>query len=209
MNRPLLITDCDEVLLHMVVPFAEWLDEAHDIHFDLDFGNFAEALRHKSNSEVIEGEKIWPLLRGFFTTEMHRQMPIAGAVSAVNAIAACADVVVLTNLTDEENAARTAQLARVGLNFPVHTNQGGKGEALARILDAYRPSVAVFVDDLVHQHDSVAEHAPDVWRLHMVGESRMAHRIPKAKSAHARIDDWGSAKNWIMSRFEGESLERA
>ena len=31
MKRPLLITDCDEVLLHMVAPFGQWLDEAHDI----------------------------------------------------------------------------------------------------------------------------------------------------------------------------------
>ena len=27
MSRPLLITDCDEVLLHMVAHFADWLDE--------------------------------------------------------------------------------------------------------------------------------------------------------------------------------------
>ena len=40
-GRPLIITDCDEVLLHMVVPFAEWLDEAHGIHFDLDHGGAA------------------------------------------------------------------------------------------------------------------------------------------------------------------------
>ena len=36
MSRPLLISDCDEVLLYMVVPFAQWLDEAHDVHFDVD-----------------------------------------------------------------------------------------------------------------------------------------------------------------------------
>ena len=28
MNRPLLITDCDEVLLHMVSHFDDWLGEA-------------------------------------------------------------------------------------------------------------------------------------------------------------------------------------
>jgi hypothetical protein len=201
MSRPLLITDCDEVLLHMVAPFAEWIDEAHDIHFDLDFANFGESLRHKATGELVPGEQIWPMLRGFFATEMHRQMPIKGAIEAVNHIAETADVIVLTNLTDDENAARRAQLKQVGLDFPVITNQGGKGEALARILDQFGPSSAVFVDDLVHQHDSVAQHAPDVWRLHMVGEPRLANRIPAAKAAHARIDDWDSAKIWILSRF--------
>ena len=29
-GRPLLITDCDEVLLHMVSHFDRWLGEAHE-----------------------------------------------------------------------------------------------------------------------------------------------------------------------------------
>ena len=33
--RPLLITDCDEVLLHMVRHFGTWLGEAHGIDFDM------------------------------------------------------------------------------------------------------------------------------------------------------------------------------
>ena len=34
MTRPLLICDCDEVLLHMVRHFGTWLRERHDIAFD-------------------------------------------------------------------------------------------------------------------------------------------------------------------------------
>ncbi|HEX8387740.1 MAG TPA: HAD family hydrolase, partial [Sphingomonas sp.] len=33
MVRPLLITDCDEVLLHMVRHFGDWVGEAHDMDF--------------------------------------------------------------------------------------------------------------------------------------------------------------------------------
>ncbi len=206
MNRPLLITDCDEVLLHMVVPFAEWLDEVHHIHFDLESGNFVDALRHKATGLPLESEGIWPLLRGFFETEMHRQQPIDGAIAALHQIAEHADVVVLTNLTDAERDRRIAQLRAVGVEFPVFTNQGGKGEPLARIVADYGASVAVFVDDLAHQHISVAEHAPDVFRLHMVGEPRLAPQIKTPKAAHARIDDWPSATRWIMDRFAGAPL---
>ena len=35
MSRPLLITDCDEVLLHMIGHFREWLAEAHGVDFNL------------------------------------------------------------------------------------------------------------------------------------------------------------------------------
>jgi hypothetical protein len=34
MTRPLVISDCDEVLLHMVAPFKAWLKAHHDIDFD-------------------------------------------------------------------------------------------------------------------------------------------------------------------------------
>ena len=34
MSRPLLITDCDEVLLHMIGHFAEWVGDAHGLSFD-------------------------------------------------------------------------------------------------------------------------------------------------------------------------------
>ncbi len=206
MSRPLLITDCDEVLLHMVVPFADWLDEAHHIHFDLDSGNFVDALRHKATGDLIEASGIWPLLRGFFKTEMHRQQPITGAVEAITALADHADIVVLTNLTDDDRDARAEQLRAVGVDFPVFTNQGGKGEPLARIVADYAPSVTVFVDDLAHQHQSVAEHAPDVFRLHMVGEPRLQAQIKTPKCAHARIDDWPRAQAWIMDRFAGAPL---
>jgi hypothetical protein len=209
MSRPLLITDCDEVLLHMVVPFSQWLDESHDIHFDLDRGDFVGALTNKANGELVHSEKIWPLLKGFFETEMHRQQPITGAVDAINALAEHADVVVLTNLTDDARGWRADQLRAVGIDFPVFTNQGGKGELLAQIIADHDPSVAVFVDDLVHQHESVAKHAPDVFRLHMVGEPRIARHIKAAPTAHARIDDWQAARGWIMDRFAGVPLGKS
>jgi len=204
--RPLLITDCDEVLLHMVVPFSEWLDEAHHIHFDLDRGEFVDALRCKQTGRIIPGIEVWPLLQGFFRTEMHRQGAIDGAVEAVNAIAGHGDVVILTNLTDEFNGPRAEQLRAVGIDAPVFTNQGGKGEALTRILEEYQPSVAVFVDDLAHQHKSVAEHAPEVFRLHLVGEPRLQPNIVTPPCAQARIDDWRAAQAWIIDRFQGVPL---
>ena len=33
MSRPLLITDCDDVLLHFAPHFAEWVAEAHGYSF--------------------------------------------------------------------------------------------------------------------------------------------------------------------------------
>lgn len=201
MSRPLLISDCDEVLLHMVVPFRDWLDEAHHIDFDLIHGDWGEALRHKHDGTQVERGHVWNLLNGFFLTEMHRQQPIDGAVAAINRIAQQADVVILTNLMDQHNMARAEQLRAVGIEAPVYTNQGGKGAALARIIEEYNPSVAVFVDDLGHQHESVAENLPHVWRLQFVGEPILWPRVEQSQSAHTRIDVWHQAEHWITDKL--------
>lgn len=200
-GKPLLISDCDEVLLHMIVPFRDWLDEVHHIHFDFVHGDWGEALRHKHDGTVVERGRVWELLNGFFDTEMHRQQAIEGAVAGINGLAEIADVVILTNLLDHRATPRAEQLRAVGIDFPVYCNQGGKGEALKAIIADYAPSVAVFVDDLGHQHHSVAENLPDVWRLQLVGEPLLSPRIEKEPMAHARIDVWTQAAPWIRDKL--------
>jgi len=201
MRRPLLITDCDEVLLHMVTPFGQWLDEAHEIDFALDEPDFGSALTRRADSTTVQPEHIWPLLDKFFTTEMHRQTLVPHATRALATIAELADIIVLTNLTDEFHGSRVAQLEAVDIRHRVQCNQGGKGRPVADLVAEYQPTATVFVDDLAEHHASVACHAPDVWRLHMVAEPRVARYRPPAPEAHARIDDWAEALPWIIARF--------
>lgn len=200
MTRPLLITDCDEVLLHMVSHFGAWLDEAHAIRFALDHHDFGRALTRADGSPVT-AEEVWPLLNGFFATEMHRQTVVPHAREALAAIGAVADIVILTNLGEHCHAGRVAQLEAVGINHRVVYNQGGKGRPVATLIEEFAPSVAVFVDDLPQHHESVAKHAPAVWRLHMVAEPLMAAHVAPAPHAHARIDDWAVARDWVLERF--------
>lgn len=208
MNRPLLITDCDEVLLYMVTHFRDWLAEDHGVTFDLSRGDFAGAMRRSVGNEALESTEIWRLLGGFFDSEMKRQTPVEGAVAAMRTIAEHADVVVLTNLMDFRAEARARQLADHGIHVRVFTNQGPKGPALKAILDEYAPSRAVFVDDLAQHHDSVSGIAPHVSRLHLCAEPLLAPHIACAYAsghAHARIDTWEHAVPWLLDRLFDET----
>jgi len=199
MSRPLIISDCDEVLLHMVVPFQEWLDECKDIDFTLESGDFSKALHYRADKNPVPPEEIWGLLGEFFDGEMHRQNPIQGAIESINNLSARADIVVLTNLMDHRMEARKEQLKNFGLNVRVYCNQGPKGPALQKIIEEHNPEQALFIDDLAQHHQSVGEMLPDVWRLHMVGEPLLAPHFKAAPYAHKRIDDWATAKPWIES----------
>ena len=203
-RRPLLITDCDEVLLHMVSHFDDGLGEAHDIRFAFETGNFGEAITHVSTGEAVEQDRVWPLLEEFFRQEMHRQTVVPGALEALGQIGAIADIVILTNLGDEAHPWRVDQLARHGIRHEVVCNRGGKGIPARAIIDRYGAGPTVFVDDLAVHHASVAKHAPEVHRVHMVAEPRLAPVVPTAEHAHIRIDDWPTAAIWILERLQSK-----
>lgn len=201
MTRPLLVTDCDEVLMHMVVPFGAWLADDHDIIFRLEDATFGNALKRRSCGTPLEAAEVWPLLDGFFRHEMHRQQAVEGAADALRRIAEVADIVILTNVGPEHQAARTAQLADAGMPYRVIGSRGPKGEPLQQLIADMTPGTVAFIDDLPQHHASVGATCPDVWRLHMVAEPVIAPKIPPARHAHARIDTWAEATGWLVERL--------
>lgn len=207
MSRPLIVTDCDEVLLHMVRHFRDWLGEEHGIEFLLEGNPFAQSVRYSDGGGPVEEAELWRLLTAFFDTEMGRQTMIEGASDALAELQREADVVVLTNLVDRFGEARRAQLREHGIEARVFTNQGPKGEALRRIVGEFAPSRAVFIDDLAVHHASAGESLPDVSRLHFCGEPAIAPHVPCALEqghAHARLDTWAEALPWLLETLHGK-----
>lgn len=199
--KPLLISDCDEVLLHMVKHFGTWLGENHEIDFSPNGGDFATAMQRRDGSGAPTREEMWVMLGQFFPAEMHRQTLVPHAAEALARLSEHADIVILTNLADECRQPRIDQLAAFGIRHRVECNTGGKGQPVARIVAEHGNPVTVFVDDLPVHLDSVARHAPQVHRLHMVSEPTLAPHVQPAPAAHARIDDWRDAADWIAARF--------
>jgi len=203
--KPLLICDCDEVLLHMVRHFGVWLGETHDIDFSPNGGDFATSMKRRDGSPAPGREEMWGMLDQFFPAEMDRQTLVPHAREALAALSETADIVILTNLGEICRQPRIEQLAKFGIEHRVECNQGGKGGPVARLVAEHGDPVTVFVDDLSVHHDSVAKHAPQVHRLHMISEPALAPNIPRAPAAHARIDDWREAEAWIAARFAAGS----
>ncbi len=201
MTKPLLITDCDDVLLHMLTPFGEWLDQHHGIDFKLTGQDYAQSMRRREGNPVVDRDEMWALVGGFFDEAMHTQTPAPHAKESIHHIAEFADVVVLTNLEYHRQQDRVDQLAKLGIHFPVYCNQGPKGPRVVELIEKYQPSVAVFVDDHGHHHHSVAEDAPSVWRLHMHVDPDIAPTVPASRHAHHRVDHWPEALEWILERM--------
>ena len=164
-------------------------------------GSFGGAMTRRADGSPVDEAEVWPLLDQFFREEMHRQTPVPHAIESLGKIGEVADIVILTNLGDHAHPWRVEQLEKHGIRHEVVTNQGGKGVPARSIIARYGAGRTAFVDDLPVHHASVAKHAPEVHRLHMVAEPRLAPAVPKAEHAHIRIDDWPTAADWILERL--------
>lgn len=199
--KPVLLLDCDNVLLEFARPFQHWLHAHHAIEFRIDSFALLDNMRHMDDGRPVSRSEFPALLDGFFAKGQTLQQPLPGAVEAVRRLADLFDVTVLTNIPEEWREIRARHLDDLGFAVPVVANDGAKGPKVLQ-LAAGRP--AVFVDDLPPNLDSAAEHAPHVGRLHMVGEESLQSFIPAARQAHARIDSWAEAEPWIHQWFEKE-----
>lgn len=199
--KPLLICDCDEVLLHFVTPFGDYLQSEHDLMLHLD--SFALTGNIRDNEGVaIDAGRFMPLLHGFFDTHMPTQTTAPGAPEALAEIARVADIVILTNIAEHHALVRTGELERLGMPYRVIGNNGPKGVPVAALIEQYGPTRTVFVDDLPHHHSSVKKSAPEVHRVHMIAEPRLRGLIPSAPDADVRLDDWSQAGPHILRYME-------
>lgn len=200
-SRPLIISDCDEVLLHFALPFTGYLEDVHAITPDI--WDLAGGMGHlhprrpatgaDSCGEDVHVDQVYD----FFDTQQHRQIPVPGAREALNALAQVADIVILTNVRAQDVARRMEILAHYGMPYAVYSNQGGKGPAVARLAHARRAPV-FFIDDCGAHHRSVRDHADHVHRLHFVADPVLAALSPHAPDASARIDHWPQVQRHIM-----------
>jgi len=201
MSRPLVISDCDEVLLHFVGPFGAYLQSAHELTLHLESFALTGNIR-RAGGEAIDPTEFMPLLDSFFATHMATQTPAPGAAAALATLARDCDIVILTNVGDQHEGVRTSELARLGMPYRVVCNSGPKGRPVRALLDEYRPSHAAFIDDLPPHHSSVRRETPEVFRLHMVADPQLRPLIPAAVDADARIDDWPTALIRLQSVLE-------
>jgi hypothetical protein len=203
MSRPLVISDCDGVLLEFIAPFVAYLESEHDLTLRLDTFALTGNVRRRDGT-AVSGAEFPPLLDGFFTSHMPMQLPIAGAAAALAALATWCDVVVLTNIADHHAVARTTVLAQLGMPYRVIGNHGAKGGPIKLLIDEFQPSAVVFIDDLPPNHSSAKSVAPDVHCIHMVAEDAVRGLIPAAADADIRIDDWHHALPHIIAILKGQ-----
>ncbi len=200
-HRPLLLLDADEVLLRFVERLEQYL-LSQGVELRLTSFKLSGNIYPLGGETPVPGEQVRDHIAGFFDACVDDVPLVDGALSSLNRLRDHYQIAILSNVPSRCRARREASLRAQGLDFPVIANKGDKGPGAREMADAVRAHT-VFVDDLPPQHASVAAHAPDIHRVHFIGDPRLAALIGKAPDAHVRFDDWPSLRAHLEALAEG------
>ena len=196
-ERPLVLIDVDEVLGLFMQGFGDYV-ATQGLEMRIDrFALFQNIYRpgETQHLDIAEGKKLFD---AFFAGHCHNLEPAPGAVAALNRLAPHAEILILSNAPADAERLRTEWLRKHGLEHPLVLNSGPKGP-IAAGLTGQTPHRTAFVDDLLSNLDSVADHSPDTARFQHVADLRLRDYAPRSER-HRRIDDW---------RELGEAIEQA
>jgi hypothetical protein len=186
-GRPLVIVDVDEVLGLFMQGFGAFVAErGYELRFDR-FALFQNIYRPGASEhlDIAEGRKLFD---EFFRTRCGEMEPAPGAVEALRRLAPRAELLILSNAPADAEALRGDWLKRHGLPPALLLSSGPKGPITAGLVTQTSGKTA-FIDDLLPNLDSVAEHSPTTATFQHVADLRLRPLAPRSE-LHPRIDDW-------------------
>ena len=194
-ERPLLICDVDEVVLHLVDPFAQVLRERG---FELKSRSFKLTgnIFDIETGREASREEVWAGLAQLFGEQANRQHLVDGAIGGLNRISDQIDILFLTNMPHEFREIRTDHLKRNGLDHPLVTNTGSKMPAID-IVKKHRRNTIGFIDDTPKNLEHVRDGAPDIHLFHFMANDEFRNMVGAIDGTHISSGDWSETSDKI------------
>lgn len=196
-ERPLVIVDVDEVLGLFMRGFGAFIAErGYELRFER-FALFQNIYRSGATEhlDLVEGRKLFD---EFFRDRCDEIEPAPGSVAALNRLRPKAELLILSNAPPDAERLRAEWLRRHGLPGALILSTGPKGPITSALV-AQTTGKTAFVDDLIPNLDSVADHSPATATFQHVADLRLRPLAPRS-DRHPRIDDWQAL---------GEAIEAA
>tara|TARA_R110000868_G_scaffold67736_3_gene200749 strand:+ start:2867 stop:3589 length:723 start_codon:yes stop_codon:yes gene_type:complete len=199
-GRPLIVTDCDEVLMQFLVGLETYI-ETQGLWLDLKSYALTGNIKRRDTNEPLAPSDMPALMQGFFAASTGSLLPVAGAADALRGLSARAQIVILTNVPVIEKEARERNLVETGMPYPVVANKGLKGGAVKMLADMVDAPV-FFLDDIPHNIASVAKAHDACHLLHFIADKRLAKLMGQAPDSHFHTSEWPEAHAYISERLD-------
>lgn len=199
-DRPLVVCDVDDVILHFAAPFQDFLRaEGHEL-LPRSFRLTGNIITTATGAE-LEDADVKRLIGAFFEAQETWQLPYEQVADTLATLSADADIVFLTAMPPRYSEPRRRLLDKLGLTFPLLASELPKGPIM-RHLHADRKLPAAFIDDMAHNLHSVREHMPECLLIHMMPDSPLHLLAPKPHDDIVRARDWQHAGALIRAHWQ-------
>jgi len=199
-GRPLVVCDVDEVVLSFIGPFETYLADSGFRLVARSYGLTGNIERLDDGTAIAQAE-VGRLLDEFFARETARQRPVEGAIDALAALEAVADIVFLTNLPKAYRDTRAEMLVDHGVPYPVVANEGPKGPAVGR-LAATGGRPVFFLDDSPSNIVSVRDAAAADHVIHFVADRRFFDLVDPIDGIALRSNSWTETGDFIRAAID-------
>ena len=196
-ERPLLICDVDEVILHLVDPFVEVLQERG---FELKSHSFKLTgnVFHRDSGAEATQQEVWAGLTQLFEEQSERQGIVESAADELKNLNEQIDIVFLTNMPHEFGDIRRNYLAQNDMTYPLITNTGSKVPAI-EIMQSRSQNPIGFIDDTPKNLEQVRDGASDIHLFHFMANEEFRQLAGDIDGAHFSTGHWPTAKTGILS----------
>ena len=195
-DRPLIVSDVDEVALNFLDPFNAFLQEN-------GYKLVPRSFRLTGNVVSIAGGNAAPsrtvstLMDGFFAAQQKWQTPTIGVVESLARLSTVADIVFLSAMPPKYFAARRALLDEFGLHYPLVASESSKGELIRRI-HADSEHHVILIDDMIYNLHSVKKHIPHSMAINFMANDTFRAMAPDPGEDVHLASNWTDVTRLIL-----------
>ncbi len=185
----------DEVVLHLVDPFVQVLEERGFTLKSHSFKLTGNVFDTKTGREATQ-EEVWAGLDQLFEEQDKRQHIVSGVVDGLNGLSQHIDIIFLTNMPHPYGDTRRRYLQSEGLDFPLVTNTRSKVPSM-KMIQQHCGSTMGFIDDTPKNLDQVRENMDDVHLFHFMANEAFRALADPVDGARFSTGDWAEASEKI------------
>ena len=198
-DRPLLVCDIDEVVLEFLTPFQNFLlaqdKQLRPNSFALH-GNIFD-LNTKS---AVENQKVSSLIEDFFADQLNWQNLLPDVDQVLKTLSEEMDIIFLTAMPPHHFEKRKKLLEGFDLSYPLIATEEAKGPIL-KTVNSRNDDKVFFIDDMIYNHHSVAEHAPDTHHISIMANQEFKAIAPKLDDYIYDAENWTDVQSHIQSKI--------
>ncbi|SDR39359.1 hypothetical protein [Pseudovibrio sp. Tun.PSC04-5.I4] len=195
--HPLVICDVDEVLLQFIPHLERFMSEQGIVFKEVAYRLKANMINVQTG-EHLSDDACMRIIHAFFASEGGKQEPVPHAAKQLKRLSQHCDIVILTNLPGAENKTiRENLLKSLNIDYPLVTNDGPKGGAVAALCAERGHHPIFFIDDSPTNILSVGKSTPHVHLVHFIADPRFFKTSSDLPNVALKSNCWEETGDFI------------